>query len=114
MVSEKELALVRKIHDKTLLGELKWEKTLIETEYQVSFTTSSISISLEGSLDDSSALLVLNIINDEGILIKRMTDEDLIDQMHNSFIFMKEIYINAKSKALNIENTIDELLKDLK
>jgi hypothetical protein len=111
MVNEKVIALIRKLHDLTIKGKLDWEETGASGVYSLSFPDSSIHIFESNS--DIGPDIVIQIFNSEASIITEVNDEEISDSIDNSFTYMNQIYQNARSHALKIDTTIDDILGNL-
>jgi hypothetical protein len=113
MLTEKEILLVRSIYEKSELGVLDWERTAIDDVFQVSFSASSIEIAGNETGEFDQQVFRLNIYNERGDIIKSFPEDELYRDFENGHNYLEKIYTLARSKALKIDEAIDNILEDL-
>jgi hypothetical protein len=111
----KAFNLVKKIHEKTLNGDIQWEETEKEGIYQAAFPNYSVRIhaALSGQHEDYPWDYTLSIFNGEGKLVEDITDTDLLRDHSDSYTLMQELYRAARSIAMGVETAIDDILTSL-
>lgn len=109
----KAFNLVKKIHEKTLNGDIQWEETEREGIYQAAFPNYSVRICEKPSMNGYSMNYILSIFNGEGKLVEDITDIDLSQDHSDSDTLMQELYRAARSIAMGVETAIDDILTSL-
>ena len=101
-MSELTESLVARLLDKTRAGEIAWRESARPGEYSVSFPNSSIGI-----VNDSGRYLV-RLYNESGLLI----DETMVKRQP-VLQQMTDLLHLARRQALRVDETLQELLKEL-
>lgn len=101
-MSELTESLVARLLDKTRAGEIAWRESARPGEYSVSFPNSSIGI-----VNDKGHCLV-RVYNEAGLLI----DETLVKRNPSLEQLMDLLHL-ARRQALRVDETLQELLKEL-
>lgn len=112
MVIEKLVTLVQQIYEKTKSGELKWEETSEEGTFLVAFPNYVVQITMTPETESHYATYILRILNERSIIIEEITSASLSE--YYSREFFKELYEEARRKALGTEDAIDSLLESLR
>jgi hypothetical protein len=101
-----------RLHEKTKRGEINWEETERETEFQAAFPAYSIRIGRE---EDQYALPVyyLKIFNQEGKLIEEVGEKDLSGSWESGQPTMGQLYELARRVAMRVEKALDSILSEL-
>ncbi len=117
MIDKKFAMLVEKLYNKTIDGDIEWEKTDIEGVFQASFPNYSIRLSTEKihyQEDDTiTEYYYFNIYNSEGKLIESTDNYQLSDSLEDSYDKMEKMYHIARRRSLGVEKAIDDLLSEL-
>ncbi len=95
-------SLVERLLLKTKEGEISWRESVRPNEYTVSFPSSSVGI-----VDDKDGYR-LRLYNDTGMLI----DETPIERAP-ALPQMMELWALARRQAWRVDETLQELLKEL-
>ena len=106
MNQDKIRSIVRYLSEPTGRGQVAW-KVLSENEFQVDFGGSSIVTGLEGYGP------YLNILNRDGARIVSI-DTTNIETFGMPPDVLIEIYSRAENQILRIEETLDDILNNLK
>jgi hypothetical protein len=110
---DKAYNLVKKIHEKTLNGDIQWEETAREGIYQAAFPNYTVQIDAEpSSLKNRLLMYTLSIFNEEGKRLEDITDTDL-SGYSDSYTLMEELYRAARGIAMSVETAIDDILTSL-
>jgi hypothetical protein len=107
MAYEKLTKILIELIQKTDSGSLAWEPTAEEGVYQVSFPRFTVQLSSNG------ADIVLSILNSEGTVIEEASDPEFTDHITDAYVAMKQLYANARRRALGVDAALDELLEEL-
>jgi hypothetical protein len=107
MDNDKVIEVVRLLYEKTTNGELVWERTGDDTQFEAAFANFGITL-LKGPLGEPE----LWLHNEKGEVFETFTaldaaNVDLYEQL-------KEMYEKARRQALGVDKSLDELLKELK
>jgi hypothetical protein len=109
MITEKLLDLIYKVYKKTIDGSISWKPTVDDYSFIVVLNNGGFTISQNG--EDYS----ISIHNADGVLIETIWDRDLpagiVDE--NSFTLVSSLYAMARSNALGLDKTIDDMLDNL-
>ena len=118
MKEEKLVDLVRKIDAKTDSGELSWEKTVSDEEFQANLSNSLLRIRREytGSTDPD---FVLTVLDKNGTELESISDaylnrfwrRDIVPD--TAFAVMQRIFKAARRKALGVDKAIEGILSEL-
>ncbi len=101
-MTELTRSLVERLLAKTKAGEISWRESVRPGEYTASFPSSSVGIVFD------NAGYRLRLYNDAGILI----DETPIKRVP-ALSQMMELLGLARRQALRVDETLQELLKEL-
>ncbi|MCK4570748.1 hypothetical protein KAT84_02240 [Candidatus Bipolaricaulota bacterium] len=112
MATEKQRILVNRLASRTEAGYIHWEETEIEGVFQVSFSSSSVQISLQGA-NTPEPDVVIRLFNAEGKHVDEFSDRDVADGDFPAYRIMYEMFETARSQALGVEQVLDSLLADL-
>jgi hypothetical protein len=102
---------------KTERGEIDWQETLPNV-YQVSFKDNSVQLSESDNepSNHDSFCYVVSLLNSEGAVADRFTDEDLdIDEFKavggGWFGKLAELFVRARRRARGADKVLDDILK---
>jgi hypothetical protein len=109
MNKAKEIFL--RLHEKTKRGEINWEETEKETEFQAALPAYSIRIAREEGQD--SVYYYLKIFNQEGKVIEEVAEIDLLSEWESGQPKMRELYEMARRIAMRVEEALDSILLEL-
>ena len=107
---EKLLALLKRIYDKTLQGELRWEPTANGAAFTVAFARFSLSLQRLYEASEDSEYILLRISNDHGQTIDELPEGKAV---RIGFRSMSELYERARRIAMGFDEALDELLTEL-
>jgi hypothetical protein len=101
--------VVKRLHDKTNRGDVRWEQTSKEGIFRAAFPGYSVLIlprdAPEGAID-----YVVQIFDDEGALLEEVADPDLKDFLTDPFKLMRTIYETARRSAMGVEQALNRIL----
>ena len=112
-------ALVQRLKELTEAGKLPWEKKFVSGVYQVSLARYSIDLLSQPGQNEFSAApdYVIKVYDDSGDVISEKTDVEISKELSISspevYNAMKELYAEARSKALNVNESLADLLRTL-
>lgn len=119
MIKEKYEALITKLVEATTKGDLNWEKTSSLNEFQVKLGNNGVSVSyydpqkygLLSGLDFRVQKPMVSIViqNSEGIEV----DGETWEKGEAGYEKMLGLYKEAKRQSLHVDETLDEILKNL-
>lgn len=119
MIKEKYEALITKLIEATIKGDLNWEKTSSQNEFQVKLGNNGVSVSyydppkygLFSGLNSREQKPMVSIViqNSEGIEV----DGETREKGEAGYEKMYGLYKDAKRQCLHVDETLDEILKNL-
>jgi len=107
---EKLLSLLRRIYEKTVQGELRWEPTANGSAFVVAFARFSLSLQRLYDQAEDSYYVLLRISNDKGQTIEELYQASAV---RIGFRNMDELYERARRIAMGLDEALDELLTEL-
>jgi len=107
---EKLAALLQRIYEKTVKGELRWEPTANGSAFTVPFARFSLSLERVPETRDLMGYILLRISNDRGQTIEEFTGGQAVQI---GFPHMDELFDRARRIAMGLEEALDELLSEL-
>ena len=102
-MADKLIQIAELVYKKTIVGEIRWERTPQNNIFQTSFPNYSILIQDRG-------ILTFKICNEKGEVIEEISEQQAIGL---GFLNMRELFIAARRGAMNVEQALDDLLKTL-
>ncbi len=108
-ISENDRSIISLLYLKSKAGKIKWKiRGSTKDSFYASFKGGFIMLSTMGP--SNYLKYRLSIANQDGIIVRK------IDQGSNDELFreLKYIYDKAMNDEIGVEDTINELLKDLK
>lgn len=117
MMDDKFISLVNKIDKKTAAGDLSWEKTVSDQEFQANLASFVIRIRLE--MQGPEPDYILTLVDKSGVELETISDVYLSGLLKNTFsaetgfTLMERIFKSAKRKALGLDKIIDKLISEL-
>lgn len=112
MSGQKIVALAKTLAERTARGELDWEESERPGVFQLSFSNSSVRIyHRESRQQRGSREFVLSIHNSVGVEVEEVGDESL--PVDDAFPMMRQMYEEARRKAMGVDTAIDSILEDL-
>ena len=106
-MASKNAKIVSLLVRKQDAGKLDWEETETPGEFQVAFTDFAIRISRERTD------VTVRIFDAEGIFLERFTDDDLREEIEDSYNLMTGLYDNARRSALKVNAKLDDIISEL-
>ena len=114
MEENKLITLVERLSSKSMKGELDWEQTDKEDEFQLSLPKYTIRIFSKPSSEAFADIdIFIAIYNGDGTLIEQTVDYELKDSINSSYQVFKGIYNNARRKAMGVDKALDDILNSL-
>jgi len=116
MSLEKPRKLMEVLHRRTLNGEIDWQESFPDV-YQVSFKDNSVQLGAQFH-EDEEATYTISLLNSEGTVADRFTDEDLdVDQFGTAgkqwYKRVGELYSMARRRARGADKVLDDILKEI-
>ena len=108
---EKVVALVQRLYDKTMLGDLVWEETSQHYVFQAAFPNLIVKLGCFDQADDLEYYIAL--LNESGLEIDRLTASELHSVSRSSYILLKNLFHLAKRQALEVDAALDALIGEL-
>ncbi len=119
MIKEKYEALITKLIEATANGNLNWEKTSSLNEFQVKLGNNAVSISYYDpekyglipafGLKEQKPMVSIVIQNSEGIEV----DGETREKGEIGYEKMFGLYKDARRQCFHVDETLDEILKNL-
>lgn len=119
MIEDKYEALISKLVEATINGQLAWEKTSASNEFQVKLGNNAVSISYYDpniygyipapSVNIQKPTVSIIIINSDG----KEVDGETREKGDAGYDKLYNLYKDARRKCLNVDETLDEILKNL-
>jgi hypothetical protein len=122
MTDEKLVELAKLVLHQTNFGNLGWEETAVKNTFQTTIAKYVIRISeCQSKYEQGETDYVLSLINHEGLIIESFDDVQLSNWIKvspqpsdvNGYVIMKDIFVNAKRKAMGVDKALDDVLKEL-
>jgi hypothetical protein len=113
----KQAGMVKKLSDLTDSGVIEWKPSVNEGTFQVSFRDNTLRITTRGAQEQPD--VVINLINHNGEIVESFNDIDLNDSDQPTgstkswYGIMRELFENARRKALGADRVLDEIIADL-
>jgi hypothetical protein len=119
MTEEKLIQLVEKIESQTRAGNLNWEGTATDNEFQATLGNFVLRVARHVS-SDGSADFIINFVDKGGSDLESLSDIQLAKIARkaggygvNAYDLMESIFKNAKRTALGVEKALDDILSEL-
>jgi hypothetical protein len=113
MEQTKLINLLEKTYQKTIEGKLIWEVTGRDNAFQAALPTGAFEIRKQSV--QNIDYINFSIYNANGDLIESIDENQIhvtINDISGAF-FLDRLFTAVRSKALNIDKTIDDILNDL-
>lgn len=113
MSKAKEIFL--KLYGKTQRGEISWEETEEEEEFQTAFPGYSIRIGRERDQYKALPYYYLKIFNEQGKLLEVIREADILGEWGEKepTPAMLDLYEMARRIAMRVEEALDHILSEL-
>ena len=109
MANERFIQLIKELYQATLDGRIRWEETAKEGVFRVGLGDGLVRI--HSGLDDQSDFCVsVYLLNNQG----RVVDELRNWEGGDHYGMLLELYNQARSSALDIDEVVNSMLSDLK
>jgi hypothetical protein len=119
MTDTKLLELLKKIEDKTAKGELKWEATALEDQFQTVLSNFILRVRREQDREGAD-VESFSLVNKDGLVLEtiypyllRKAAQDASENMMLPDNLLRSTFRNAKRQALGVEKAVDAILSDL-
>ncbi|WP_146256114.1 hypothetical protein [Aestuariivirga litoralis] len=116
MIGSKHIELLRRLAKSTKEGKLSWQEDTSKDSFIVAFSRYSVSIAYYADLAGSEDEITVKIFNSEGELIESVSHTDFAQgtlSIGSSFFFLRELYHDARRKAVGIDGALDSILEEL-
>ena len=117
MPENRLVTLVRRLHKRSMEGQLSWEDTPKDGTYKCSSPEYTLHLHARPSQQDPEAMdYVLSILNNDNVLIEEVDDIQLqreTEERGVAYRLMGEMYAAARRTALGTEAALDSLLEAL-
>lgn len=114
MVDKRLATLVERLHEKTTSGRSKWREGIDSGEYQIDFPNYSIFLTNEKDRHGNFSVK-LAIINSNGTYLEDVHEKSLKQEIeyYEAGNKLSELYELARRQALKVDESIDELLRQI-
>ena len=117
MPENRLVTLVRRLHKRSMDGQVSWEDTPKKGMYQCSFPEYTIQLHAGPSREEPDATdYTLSILNEDNVVIEQLDDGQLARDFEvpgGAYRLMGEMYAAARRTAMGTEAAIDALLDEL-
>jgi hypothetical protein len=118
MKEEKLYYLVKQIHEQTVKGQLKWEKTTSSGRYQAVLQNFIIHIQEEVEPSDGELFFTISLSTKNGVQLERISPGSLqraaVAAGKSGYgMMLDDTYKYARRQALGVEEAIDKALSEL-
>jgi hypothetical protein len=120
MALTKPKRLVRALFDKTQAGSVDWHEGVGADTFQVSFKDNSVQLGLVEGRSENVRDYVISVLNEEGTVVDRFSDEELDEedgvpagQGGEWYQRMKELYNMALRHARGADKALNAILGEL-
>jgi hypothetical protein len=103
-MADKLIQIAETVYNRTLGGEIKWEKTPDFNTFQSAFPNHSVLI------QDSRDAIYFKICNEEGQVIEELSEAQALN---SGFSNLRDLYITARRTAMGVDQVLDEILETL-
>jgi hypothetical protein len=114
---EKQRKLMEVLVRRTRAGEIEWQESFPEL-FQVSFKDNSVQLRMEPDDNRETVVYVVSLLNGEGVVVDRFTDEDLDNDQYGRtgqswFKELEELNNMARRRARGADEVLDAILKEV-
>ncbi|TFV37155.1 hypothetical protein E4K66_20885 [Bradyrhizobium frederickii] len=118
MALSKPKRLIKALFEKTQQGAIDWQESLAPDAFQVSFKDHTVQIARHDGPTEGSPVLVLSVLNEEGVMVDRFNDEELdhedgTGQRLTWFKTMNELHNLALRHARGADKALNAILEEL-
>lgn len=115
MNGDKLARLVARLAEKTLAGEIAWEKTSKAGVFQSNFPEYVVRILSRESQDYPNDFdYIVRIYDQAGDMVEEAEDRGLVKGgWDEAYATMKNMYVAARKQAFGVDKAIDALLSEL-
>lgn len=114
MSENKLVRIMDRLYKRTEKGEVAWEATVEDGEFQAAFADYSVKIVPRFKTRYATEPdYVLQIFNADGQLLDETSNVDLEEEREEYYEMMKELYSGARRKALRVDTALDSILDEL-
>jgi hypothetical protein len=113
---DKKTKLAQRLVRKTLEGDLNWEQTEKEGVFQTSFPDHSLRVLKRPvSGPDRDEIIVIQIFDELGAVVEEIESSDVATGFSSNLSRgdLEKMYEEARKKAMNVEESLDRLIKYL-
>ena len=114
-MADKLWTLVQKLNERTIAGQVNWERTAEEGVYQASFPNYSVRLFTRERRGERD--YIIQIVDQDGTVVEDSSDVDLARVsglgLPDTFDFMRGLYNIARRKAMGVDQALDTLMEIL-
>jgi hypothetical protein len=104
----KFIELLRRIHDSTLKGSLRWEPAMDKDAYSLDLGKAVLTLGYSVGYGPTTYYAMLE--DHSGKPLERLWESET----DSHFEFLRDVYELARRKALNVDALLDDLIKNVK
>jgi hypothetical protein len=117
MSLEKPRKLMEVLVRRTRAGEIDWQESIPDL-FQVSFKDNSVQLRMETDDRNETVVYVVSLLNSEGEVADRFTDEDLDNDQYGKtgelwFKELGQLHNLARRRARGADEVLDAILKEV-
>ncbi len=121
MIKEKYETLITKLIEATDNGKIEWEKTSTKAELQTKIGVNAINVGFYDPDDLTNSFIIhtdgvmpkrhyyLDVFNSDGVQV----DSEKKEFEDSGYDQLKTLYNEARRKYLRVDETLDDILKNL-
>jgi hypothetical protein len=110
MASERLVKLLGELLQTTRLGVVGWQETAEENAFRIGLGDGMIRIQSRTNGDDDERNYDAYLMNKQG----RVVDEVTAWRNSPNYVMLRELYEEARSSALNMDDVVKSMLSDLR
>lgn len=110
MANERFIQLLSELLEVTRLARLRWQETAKEDAFRVGLGDGMIRIQSSANEDDDGRHYEVYLMNKQG----RIVDELMAWSSSPNYGLLRDLYQEARSSALNMDDVVKSMLSDLR
>jgi Flp pilus assembly CpaE family ATPase len=107
---KKLITVITRLYAKTKADVVEWEPSEDANLFAVKFSDYTISIQHIQATPNPTEWFILTIANNDGVPIQEM---DSTTAKNNGFADMSDLFYRARRHAVNLDQALDDILKEL-
>jgi hypothetical protein len=110
MANERFIQLLGELLEVTRLARLRWQETAKEDAFRVGLGDGMVRIQSSANEDDDGRHYEVYLMNKQG----RVVDELIAWRNSPNYDLLRDLYQEARSSALNMDDVVKSMLSDLR